>query len=90
MSRDELDQFLYFTDYEKIKFLEKRKFLIKRTKIEESFPIYHNDTEVSEIEVIGVYKLDGKPYHKPHNNFANEYWLNSVFYSELKNKLLEI
>lgn len=86
----ELITYFYFTYDEKVKFLENKKYIIKKVKVQIAIPLYHNDVEYSDKEVIGVFESDGEtPYEKP-TYYDNDYWLNSVFYSELKRQLLKL
>jgi hypothetical protein len=87
--REELDQYLYFTEEEKIKFIHSLKGLngVDRRLIVKKVSVTTYDGDFREtIKVWGVFR-DDKPYKEP-SFHERENWLNSVFYNELKKKLL--
>lgn len=71
---------VYCTESEKIEFLERRGFTVRKEVVKMAYPGYQNQMDYEDMEVTAVYNEDGRPYHKPGGyNFKKGDWLESAF-----------
>lgn len=85
-----MDINVYFTLEEKITFLEKKGYTIKKQVETMSWSVYHNDIESEDFGGFAVYK-NGKTYGKPcSHNFGSEKWVDDVFQEEMEKRFKEL
>jgi hypothetical protein len=82
--------FDYFTYRDKVSFLERKHYTIKKVEVEMEWSVYHNDVESAVIIVDGVFK-DDKPFMKPCMSDFDEYqWVDDAFIKVMKEALLSL
>lgn len=72
---------------EKITYLRKKGYDVKKQKETMAWSAYHNDVEYGDFEVWTVYK-NGREYGRPmRRDFADDEWVNKVFDEEIEQRL---
>jgi hypothetical protein len=74
----------YCTQEEKEEFLRRRGFSVEKRTERMAWPVYHDDMEYEDVEVLAVLDGDGKPYRRPGGyNFKKDDWLDAAFNAQV-------